>query len=88
MKRNEIHKLIQEYLKDPPLIIWGSGANIAGGLLSMNDLNNMLKAKFSFFDKDWNRGIIEFVIYKKLQLPQIYIRYDNIQWAYDLEAVD
>ena len=43
---------------------------------------------FSFFDQDWNRGIIEFVMYKKLQLPQVYIKYDNIQWAYDLEAVD
>lgn len=52
MKRNEIYKLIQEYLKDPPVIIWGSGATIACGLPSMNDLNNTLKAKFSFFDKD------------------------------------
>ena len=52
MEKNEIYKLIQEYLKDPPVIIWGSGATIACGLPSMNDLNDTLKVKFSFFDKN------------------------------------
>lgn len=59
-----------------------------GDYTSYTDYEGNKRITFSFFDKDWNRGIIEFVIYKKLQLPQIYIRYDNIQWAYDLEAVD
>lgn len=59
-----------------------------GNYTFWTDYEGNKRITFSFFDQDWNRGIIEFVMYKKLQLPQIYIRYDNIQWAYDLEAVD
>lgn len=56
-------------------------------LYKINEKGNK-RIEYLFIDQDWNRGIIEFVVYKKLQLPKVYIKYDNIQWAYDLEAVD
>lgn len=52
MTKAEIYKLIQDFLRDPPILIWGSGATCAYGLPSMNDLNNILKEKFDFFDKN------------------------------------
>lgn len=51
MTEDEIYKLIQYFLKNPPVVIWGSGATIAYGLPSMNDLNDVLKSKYDFFDK-------------------------------------
>ena len=51
MTKDETYKLIQKFLKDPPVVIWGSGATICYGLPSMNDLNNALKKKYVFFDK-------------------------------------
>lgn len=50
MERDNFYKLIQEFLKEPPVIIWGSGATIAYGMPSMSDLLNMLKERFEFFD--------------------------------------
>ena len=76
---------------DKGKIIIGSPASqkyTLGDYTSWTDYEENKIITFSFFDQDWNRGIIEFVMYKKLQLPQVYIKYDNIQWAYDLEAVD
>lgn len=76
---------------DKGKIIIGSLASqkyTLGDYTSWTDYEGNKIITFSFFDQDWNRGIIEFVMYKKLQLPQVYIKYDNIQWAYDLEAVD
>lgn len=51
MTKNEVYKLIQTFLKDPPVIIWGSGATIGYGLPSMDSLNEILKSKHSFFNK-------------------------------------
>lgn len=50
MEKDDFFKLIQEFLKEPPVIIWGSGATIAYGMPSMSDLLNMLKKRFEFFD--------------------------------------
>lgn len=54
MEKDQIYKLIQEYLKDPPVVIWGSGATIDYGLPSMRDLNGVLKSQFPSFNKDNN----------------------------------
>ena len=43
MTKDEIFRLIQKFLKNPPTIIWGSGATIPYGLPSMNDLKEVLK---------------------------------------------
>lgn len=51
MTKDEIYKLIQDFLKNPPIVIWGSGATVAYGLPSMNDLNNALKSEYDYFDK-------------------------------------
>lgn len=51
MTKDEIYKLIQGFLNNPPVVIWGSGATIAYGLPSMDELNEILKEKYEFFDK-------------------------------------
>jgi len=43
MSKDEIYKLIQNFLKKPPTIIWGSGATIPFGLPSMGDLRKKLE---------------------------------------------
>lgn len=48
--KEKIFKIAQSFLKNPPLIIWGSGATIPFGLPSMEDLNNALKSKITGFD--------------------------------------
>lgn len=40
--KNKLYKMVQDYLKPCPLIIWGSGATIPFGLPSMQDLKNEL----------------------------------------------
>lgn len=54
MGKDQIYKLIQEYLKDPPVVIWGSGATVDFGLPSMQNLNDALKSQFPSFNKDNN----------------------------------
>lgn len=48
---DDIYKCIQDYLKDPPLIIWGSGATISFGLPSMGDLKKEIGKALPSFDK-------------------------------------
>jgi len=45
-----ILKIVQRFLKNPPLIVWGSGATISFGLPSMWDLNEALKKEIEDFD--------------------------------------
>ena len=40
--KDQIFQIVQKLLKDPPVIIWGSGATIPYGLPSMNDLKQTL----------------------------------------------
>lgn len=54
MEKDQIYKLIQEYLKDPPVVIWGSGATVGFGLPSMQDLNGALKSQFPSFNESNN----------------------------------
>lgn len=51
MDIDDIYKSIQDYLKDPPLVIWGSGATIGFGLPSMGDLKTELGKALTTFDK-------------------------------------
>lgn len=51
MEIDDIYKQIQDYLKDPPLVIWGSGATIDYGLPSMSKLKDELGRTIPFFDK-------------------------------------
>ena len=48
--KENIFKIVQGFLKNPPLIVWGSGATISFGLPSMEDLNNALKERIDGFD--------------------------------------
>ena len=41
--KEEAFKLVQQFLKSCPVIIWGSGATIPYGLPSMNDLQGKIK---------------------------------------------
>ncbi len=48
--QEKIFKIVQAFLKNPPLIVWGSGATISFGLPSMQDLNEVLKKEIKDFD--------------------------------------
>ncbi len=50
--RETVFKVVQTFLKTPPLIVWGSGATISFGLPSMSDLNDELKDKIEGFDTE------------------------------------
>ncbi|MDC9723523.1 MAG: SIR2 family protein [Urechidicola sp.] len=49
-----ILKIVQRFLKNPPLIVWGSGATISFGLPSMWNLNEALKKGVEDFDTSNN----------------------------------
>ena len=55
-EKNEIvestFKMVQNFLKNPPLIVWGSGATVSFGIPSMGALNERLKKEISDFDID------------------------------------
>ena len=50
-EKNDVFIIVQDFLKNPPLIVWGSGATIPFGLPSMKDLNEELKYKIEDFDE-------------------------------------
>ena len=56
-KTNEVFKLVQKFLKPPPVIIWGSGATIPYGLPSMEDLKESLRFEIEVLDTDANLEI-------------------------------
>ncbi len=51
MNIDEIYNTIQTYLREPPLVIWGSGATIGFGLPSMSNLKDEIGAAIPTFDK-------------------------------------
>lgn len=71
-KKDSVFKLVQKFLRTPPLIVWGSGATIPFGLPSMEDLNQVLQSKVDNFNCKNDNLEIELGkdIYKE-QLPQI-----------------
>ena len=52
--KEQIFELVQEFLQDPPVIIWGSGATIPYGLPSMNDLKEKLGPNLIKLDENTN----------------------------------
>lgn len=48
---DEIYNTIQTYLREPPLVIWGSGATIGFGLPSMSRLKDEIGKAIPLFDK-------------------------------------
>ena len=70
--RENVFKTVQTFLKNPPLIVWGSGATISFGLPSMWDLNEELKKKIKDFDTENDNLEIELGKEKyQEQMPQI-----------------
>ena len=51
---DEVFKLVQKFLKNPPVIIWGSGATIPYDLPSMDDLKQCLKSELGALEEDAN----------------------------------
>lgn len=51
MENEDIYKKIQDYLREPPLVIWGSGATIDFGLPSMSRLKDEIFNALPTFDK-------------------------------------
>ncbi len=52
MEKEKLYEMIQNYLKDPPIVVWGSGATIAYGLPSMKELNSKIISEFDYFDSN------------------------------------
>lgn len=76
-EKEKVFTIIQNYLKNPPTIIWGSGATVPFGLPSMGKLNEIIKEKISEFDQTSDNLEIELGKDKYLELmPQI----RNIIW--------
>ena len=70
--RENIFKIVQNFLKNPPLIVWGSGATISFGLPSMWSLNEELKEKIKDFDTTNENLEIELGKEKyQAQIPEI-----------------
>lgn len=70
--RENIFKIVQTFLKNPPLIVWGSGATISFDIPSMWDLNEELKEKIEGFDTENDNLEIELGKEKyQEQMPQI-----------------
>ncbi|SNB23882.1 conserved hypothetical protein [Flavobacterium psychrophilum] len=81
MKMDEIKErvftIIQNYLKTPPVVIWGSGATVPFGLPSMRKLNEIIKENIPEFDKNCDNLEIELGKDKYQEvMPQI----RNIIW--------
>lgn len=75
--KEKVFTIIQNYLKTPPVIIWGSGATVPFGLPSMNTLNGILKDNISEFDKNCENLEVELGKEKYHEvMPQI----RNIIW--------
>lgn len=47
-----VFKIVQIFLKNPPLVVWGSGATVSFGIPSMDSLNNQLKKEIGGFDAE------------------------------------
>jgi hypothetical protein len=82
--KEKVFTIIQNYLKTPPVIIWGSGATVAFGLPSMYTLNEILKENIPEFDKDCDNLEVELGKDKYHEvMPQI----RNIIW-HSISTVD
>ncbi|WP_094178095.1 SIR2 family protein [Flavobacterium psychrophilum] len=75
--KERVFTIIQNYLKTPPVVIWGSGATVPFGLPSMRKLNEIIKENIPEFDKNCDNLEIELGKDKYQEvMPQI----RNIIW--------
>src|SRR5690554_987688 len=58
-EKERIFTIIQNYLKNPPVVIWGSGATVPFGLPSMWTLNEIIKKEVPEFDQDCDNLEVE-----------------------------
>lgn len=72
LEKNEVLEIIQKFLKNPPTIIWGSGATIPYGMPSMSALNSEISNRIESYDGTKNNLEEELgkEMYKK-DLPKI-----------------
>lgn len=76
-EKEKVFTIIQNYLKMPPVVIWGSGATVPFGLPSMWKLNEIIKSEIGEFDQDCDNLEIELGKEKYIEImPQI----RNIIW--------
>lgn len=74
----KIFKIVQSFLKNPPLVVWGSGATVAFGIPSMDSLNKKLKKEISGFDAENDNLEVELGKEKYLEkMPEI----KNVIWT-------
>lgn len=50
----KVFHAVQKFLREPPVIIWGSGATVSYGLPSMSDFNEVLHSQLEEFDETAN----------------------------------
>lgn len=48
----KVFKIVQSFLKNPPLVVWGSGATVTFGIPGMDSLNKKLKKEICGFDAE------------------------------------
>ena len=70
-QKTEVFTLVQKFLKNPPVIIWGSGATIPYGLPSMEGLKQCLKHELGELQEDTNLEIELGKIDKQNKLDKI-----------------
>lgn len=63
MKKDEIYKLIQDFLKEPPVVIWESGATIGRvGILSVPATTNQTCCTCIPFQKNFKKYLFYLLI--------------------------
>lgn len=87
MDIDEICNTIQTYLKEPPLVIWGSGATIGFGLPSMSKLKDEIGTAIPLFDKTCTDLEVELSKDKyEAELPQIRKIIRDVVYKADIKA--
>lgn len=54
LAKDKVFKVVQQFLQNPPVIIWGSGATIPYGIPGMDDLRESLKSELEELDENTN----------------------------------
>lgn len=87
MEIEDIFKKIQDYLREPPLVIWGSGATIDFGLPSMSKLKEEIGKALPSFDMTCTDLEAELGKEKyEADLPQIRKTIRNVVCSADMTA--
>ena len=87
MSIDDIFSTIQSYLKEPPLVIWGSGATIGFGLPGLTKLKDEIGNAIPSFDKTCSDLETELGKDKyETDLPQIRKVIRNVVNAADIKA--